>query len=415
MTTAINPEMMLMMQYLSNAGSAISQGQPMAPALNQVTNQAITNQSLIKLLQTMLGGGEGSLPAGAKITADRDNFSMKLPTGSLGGWGGEGGGFGADKTLAQNRQIPQAQVPQAQVPQAQIPQGGTASTPHDSLSLKGMGPWQLNPSSSPLGALSVADLAGLTPKDIFQAMQFKFAQDEMVQKRRTDAVDATYKEALTLQALESIGTSRTNAQTSRLKALTELQKTLRSAPLTVPGLGGVTLDEWNALDTKTKAYSYYAYDAQLRKEQVMPYNEWSQQTNEPTAKQLYDLAVEDPAFGEWLTKYQESGATRITMGEKVETRRAFADVDAETYFTDPKGMIKDVQAWINDTTQRVQWAIEDTEQGQQRKKAEMSAQFIRGKINSAGGKVRDIKVDGRTMIWTVEWPDGNVREVKYDF
>jgi len=390
----MDPRMMMMMQYLSGAGSAISQGNPMGPALDQVTQQNITNQSFMKLLQTLLGGD--SLPAGAKISADRDNFSMKLPTSTLGGLGE--GGFAADKNLVQGRRIPQAQMPN--IP-AQQPQGGLSPL--------------VNPSSSPLGALSVADLAGLTPQHISQALQFKFHQDQMEQKKITDATDMTYKEALTLQALESIGTSRTNAQTARLKALTELQKSLRTSPLSVPGLGKVSLDEWNALDTKTKAYSYYAFDAKSKDEEIMPYNEWSQQINDPTAKQLYDLAVEDPAFGEWLTRYQESGATRISLGEKVETREAFADVDARKFFTDPKGMANDVGKWIDDTTQRVQWALEDTEIDRQRKKAEMSAQYIRGKITSAGGEVKNIKVDGRTMIWTVKWPDGKTSEVKYEF
>jgi len=63
----INPNLLL--QYLSGAGSALAQGQPIAPALGQITQQNITAQSYAGLLQRILGGG-------GKMTLDKDKFNL---------------------------------------------------------------------------------------------------------------------------------------------------------------------------------------------------------------------------------------------------------------------------------------------------------------------------------------------------
>lgn len=59
----------LLMQYLSGAGAAMSQGESIAPALNQITQQSIASQSYAGLLQQILGGG-------GKMTLDKDKFSL---------------------------------------------------------------------------------------------------------------------------------------------------------------------------------------------------------------------------------------------------------------------------------------------------------------------------------------------------
>jgi len=59
----------MLMQYLSAGGAAMSQGQQMAPALNQITQQNIQSQSYAGLLQQILGGG-------GKMTMDKDKFSL---------------------------------------------------------------------------------------------------------------------------------------------------------------------------------------------------------------------------------------------------------------------------------------------------------------------------------------------------
>ena len=72
---------MLLMQYLGNAGAAMSEGKPVGSALNQVTQQSISSQNYMKLLQKMLGG---EVPAGGKLTMDEKGMKLDVPKTALG-------------------------------------------------------------------------------------------------------------------------------------------------------------------------------------------------------------------------------------------------------------------------------------------------------------------------------------------
>ena len=242
---------------------------------------------------------------------------------------------------------------------------------------------------------------------ISDAVKIGQNQQQLGQKKLTDVVDTIYKSAL-IQNMQS------SAETSRLNAQTALAKSLRQAPLEVPGKGKISLDEWNALDTKTKAYSYYAFDAGQRGEEVIPYDEWSRQTNSPTAFDLYNLAKDDPEFQNWLTEYRQSGATRISLGEKVETKRALTEVENINYFTDPKGGLQDdLNKYLSSPEVRDELLqFYDDPTGREIAKVRAKENFAVSKIKSSGGKIVDQKLDGRDFVWTVEWPNGDTTEVR---
>jgi len=238
---------------------------------------------------------------------------------------------------------------------------------------------------------------------ISSALQIGQTQQQIRQKRLTDVVDTVYKKAL----IENMGMT---AATAKLKAETALAKSLRKSPLEVPGRGLVTLDEWRTLDTKTKAYSYYAFDAQRRDEEVISYNEWSKQTDTPTAFDLYKLAEDDPEFNEWLTKYRRAGA--ISIGQTVERARALADVKAEKYLTDPKGLSKDINKYKNSNVFRdIMLQIDDPVEGQ-RKSEELIIDFVDDKIKVTGGKILKSGYDGDDLVWIVKTKTGETVEIR---
>ena len=87
----------LLMQYLSGAGGAMASGQPVAPALNQITqqnigaqSQAALNKRYMGMIGKMLGGGE--VPAGGKFTREEKGTKIELPAG-LGSLGEQDSGF----------------------------------------------------------------------------------------------------------------------------------------------------------------------------------------------------------------------------------------------------------------------------------------------------------------------------------
>lgn len=232
-------------------------------------------------------------------------------------------------------------------------------------------------------------------------------QQQINQKKMTDVVDMVYKKELIQNMRRTSGTARLNAER-------QLAESLRRAPLNVPGMGNVTLDAWKSLDTKTKAYSYYAFNAKENDEAIMPYNEWDKQTTEPTAHELYELATKDPEFDKWLTGYRKSGATRISIGEKVETAGALADVKTVKYFTDPKGgLSSDINKHLgsDEVQNRLIQYYGEPEKLEQEKIREKESYTV-SKIKSAGGKIIDQKIEGRDFVWTVEWPNGKTTEVR---
>ena len=165
----------LLLQYLSGAGEAISAGQPVGPELNKITQQELlsraatkkqmtTTENFNKLLGQMLSGG-------GKLSLDKDNLSIKAPTSALN-----------QMSLNDEQEAPSL-----------INQSGNLPTllkgtmPNENQELLNI----LNPSSSPLDIPS-ADLAGLTPEHIVQALQLKFMQDKLRQAPRVDPLDQPF-------------------------------------------------------------------------------------------------------------------------------------------------------------------------------------------------------------------------------
>lgn len=210
----------LFLQYLAGAGEDIGSGNAIGTNVNKVTNQSISNQNFMKLLQKMLGG---QIPEGGKIEVSDTGMKMSVPSTAY---------------------SPMAQTAAGKVPQASAPvQQPAMENPF------------INPSYSSAG-ISASDLAGLSPEMISQALQFKMTQDELKNKSIMDVVEMQYKRALTEQANANAEANRrpkdtrTNEQ-KNYEYYVEQQRKLGQTPKTI--------DQWDS-DTKTahqKDYEYY--------------------------------------------------------------------------------------------------------------------------------------------------------------
>lgn len=323
-----NPDLL---SYMSALGGQLGGGEGSVPgALDKMTQQMISAQQFRSLLGEWLGGG-------AKLTMDKDMVDIKVPQSALGegGFAGLGIGNPGSYTGAQTQGTATQQVPasaagtQTQTQPQQI-QGGLGNL-QNMLMMQ-----MLNPSASPLNMN--ASLAGLTPQDIASAFQLKLGHEQLQQKRFSDV-------AAMLNQQQLVGQKEADRQL-------EIQKMFRRAPLEVPGMGNITLDEWKALDTKTKAYSYYAYDAKMRGEEVMPFNEWNQQVDEPTVKQIYDIAQGDKAFEDFYFRSKEAGAPKIDVGERAFESRVgslAAKIHDPEFYSNVLGMVieRNKRAWYN--------------------------------------------------------------------
>ena len=360
----------LFLQYLAGAGGALSKGENVGGAIGNITQQNIASQNYAKMLQSMLGG----MPTGAKLSGDRDNLSIKLPTSTLGDMGATGGMTGMNSGMGST-------APTAPI----APQGTTSNT---NISQNNSMRSLLNPSPSPLGNMSPADLAGLTPGDISQAV-------------------GLYQEHQKFNLAED-------------KLNTKLSAASPGAPLEVPGIGKVSFEQWKSLDASTKAYSYYAFNAETRGEEVLSINEWKNQVDEPTQFELYNLGLKDPEFAKWLLKSKRAGATRISIGEKVETAEALQNVKNIGYFTDPKGISKDIEKYmaspnIEDQLIQIEPDAVDASGNNvlQKTKAKMAEEFIDDKIISAGGTITNKEIVNGAYVWTFKDKNGKIRKVNH--
>jgi len=356
----------LFLQYLSGAGGAISQGQPIGPTLNDITQQNISSQSYMKLLQKLLGGG-------GKMTLDKDTMNIKAPVSALQETQDQGqtsglGSIGANSQVAST-------TPQVNPTGVINPSVG----PPESASQNG--PVNL----SALADISPSDLAGLSPQDISNAL--------------SGAIDTKYR-----QALISESEARTEAATPSVTVPETSIKLTRSQYL-----------DWYktaSKDERTAAIKEYEY----AKDQGFEGNfEDFQDKAKTTNQKDYKLAVEggyEGGFNEWLHQMRRAGATRISLGEKVETAEALGQVKSKQYFTDPKGLSQDVDKYID--TEEVQNELFTVDPSlRERTKVQKKEQYIRNRIIGSGGEIQDAKLEGRNFIFTVKWPDGKTSEVRY--
>lgn len=369
----------LLLQYLAAAGQDIGSGSQLGTNVNQVTNQAITAQNYAKLLRGLLSNG-------GKVSMDSENVSIKAPAKAF-----EPGATG--QAIEQNVGVPTS------------PTTPTRTADQNSLlSSLLLGGGAENPSASPLGIgeIPASDLAGLTPKDISSALQFKFAQEEMSQQKARDAVDRLYK-------LSQISQGQAATEIAQSKELRAWEELFRNAPLEVPGLGQLSLDTWEKLPTDVKAYSYYAFTATQAGEDVLSYNEFKQQADPSSLVQYYNLAKEDPEFKKFYFEAKKAGATQISIGEKVETKKALSWVDFQNNLAKDVSKFKESEAF--------QDAIFEYEPGTPEEsdaKALAVADYVENQLLNRGRVVGKELTDEGVMTWTIVTNTGKVETIRYD-
>ena len=292
-----NPlENKMLLYYINALGSGLANKDDPMQAVAGVTQQTIATQSYMNLIKQMLSGGD------AKFSTDGKKFKLDGPSALL----------GDVSELSKEQKVPFAGAPSGTA--MNVP-GGQLETSQDLLRQM-----FLNPSASPLD-ISGADLVGLTPENISQALQLRFMGEELERRRLSD--------------------------------LREMMVPTPVAPIQLPGVGRLSLKQWQSLPTKERSYAYYVFTEKQRGDEPLEYEEWTAETDAPTQKQLYDIGKEDPEFAKWLTKYKEAGAIKIDIaGREVEKGlgKGQARVIAPGYAQEIReGLMKDRTNWPSES------------------------------------------------------------------
>ena len=271
----------LFLQMLAAGGQDIAETGTFGKNLSGAVQQNIATQNYAKILQKILAGEV----EGGKATMSDKGLAINVPKSALdfGKGTGEypGGSFGS-------------------------PAGAKETVPQEAMDL-------VNPSPGPLGTSPGAGLAGLTTKDLSSLLQGAMGVEALGQKRITDVADVLYKGALTDQAA---------AIAARTKAGPPLD---RPFPVGVPGVGSVTLRQWNTLPADDKEYAIYVHAAtELGDEDIMSKQEWL--ATDPTEREKFiRAALKDPKIMAAAKDLARSGATILDLG----TYRARAKIKGE--------------------------------------------------------------------------------------
>ena len=262
----------LLLQYISGAGAEIGGPGSFAAGLNKMTQQNIaaqsmhkTNQGYIKMLRTML-------EKGGKMSLDKDNINIKAPANMFGGGEGDGPGGGVDHRMMTG--LLEGSGPGGGIdPRA----GGVPQQYAD----PGVQPVEesrnvLNPSPSPLG-VNAADLAGLTPENVSQALSGALGVEGLRQRTIAGVEESAYRRAATRQ-LEA----QTRAATPSIK---------------IPG-SDITLTEsafidWYKASTKDdRTAAIKGYEYAVDQGYKGSFQKWTTDLAEASGKTLNEILTE---------------------------------------------------------------------------------------------------------------------------
>lgn len=361
--------MNLIMQYLSGMGASLNPD-PWVQSLNQMTQQNIQAQNQANLIDMYKNILSGKVP-GAKANLSEKGMNLTLPSNAL-SLGGEGGPAGQMGQMGQITSPRRAFPVSSNVPAEQTGGGGFL----DKI---------LNPSGSQPGSGTIppSALAGLSAQDVSAALSGALNIEQLRQRQIMNMASAGK-----VDPLES------------------------EFPIPHPEAGAITQRQWSSLPTEEREFSAYVHAA---KKLGAPKNELTRKffsSLEPTDReQFLRAAMEDPKLMTAAQELAKSGATRITLGEKLAEKKAFAELGGQLYFKDPD-WVGDLSKHMSSKGVRSSVLFSETPEIA---KSQEKIKFIEAKISAGGGTVQEVKFadDGKTMIWTIKWPSGDIEEIKY--
>ena len=433
----VNPMLIQYLTGLSNDlsayGADTSKGMQFG-GINKVTNDNIKAQGFMKLLKQAMG------PDSSKVTIDGKGIGITAPNDSelfkqiL---GDDIAGLAPPPVAGSE---PVASAPAAAPAQASQP------------SAQPVVPNPFMPSAPNLN-VNPTDLAGLTPENIMAVIGAKQQQDQIKLQSYRDLVDSIYKGS-------AMGETALNAPVERrLKGAQadKYEQDVADAPTDKAYKEALTNKAKQDMENDRPIYQvpdspvvlnakdWIAYQKMNKETQTADIKnfEYAQQQGftgglmdfkdaaKTTHKKDYDEAVKTGykgTFNTWLTDMAKAGA--INLGDLMHKESELTKLQGEKYFANPDWTTdlqrhigsKDIQNRISDvqipdlgpkaTKEEKQKAYRDVTA---KERAKVNIEFIEGKIAAGGGKVianPTMDKDGKTVTWKVQWPTGNITEVK---
>ena len=131
---------------------------------------------------------------------------------------------------------------------------------------------------------------------------------------------------------------------------------------------------------------------------------------EPSAREKYLRSLmADPKLKDIAIELARAGA--INLSDKVEEKKVLSELGGQTYFNNPK-WVDDVQKQVATFDKDQAWLLPEKDRPLARSKVVVRA--VEDKIAAGNGTIKTVVMDkdNRTMVWTVQWPSGDIKTIK---
>ena len=341
------------------------------------------------MMQKWLGGG-------ASIKLDKDTFKLDMPTTAF----SQGLGGATSNTLTNTPSgISSPDLQKAVMaaspntgPSESVQTGNGGMQSALPLLFKSMlGGSGLGPSNS-LPEIPLTGLVGLTPDHLAQVMKMKMMQEQLGQNQQEI-------NAKNLNSLLDY-----NAQMSNIN---------QQAPVTVPGLGPVSLEFWKSMPSDDREYAlYYSMATKLGDSDIMSRNEYLNQA--PTDREKFLRAyMKDPELKTAALELARESRTSISLGEKLQYAKKVEEIRNRSDLNSTKLASYVNSKWAASPDAKDLWEIDDPKK-RALTEIKVKKKLVEEYISSTGGKVIDTDYEGdNIIIYKVKFSDGDEMEVRY--
>lgn len=310
-----------MINMMGGAGPWIASG-GRNPALLQnmvnQSNQSFATQQNLNILQKMLADPGNNAQS---MTITPQGTTIKLGAPDATGTGGAGANAGAPNQQSNTQQQNPSMASSGPVMNDQT------AMQLMSLITGGVG----NPTFEALQGLNPSDVYGMSPTQINQAVGFKFQQEQMGRQAVRDYFNNLYRQ-------QDIAERRRGTDLNIVKEMRMQRESDRTGPH-----GLMNLDVYKAQTEAMKNYMKKNLSRAMAGEEVESFEDYLA-TQPTSAYRDYKLGEADPGFREYDVQRNKSLGTNITIGQKVDQKKAMAAVEAQIGSTERYMEIRDSDA-----------------------------------------------------------------------
>ena len=124
--------------------------------------------------------------------------------------------------------------------------------------------------------------------------------------------------------------------------------------------------------------------------------------------------MKDPKLMAGLKELAKAGATRISLGQKLEEKLAFSEIEGQLRFRGTKWK-KELDKYLESMRTVLFMASPEGGRGAKEARSKGAVDWIEKEITSGSkpGKIIASRIENGMAIWTVQWPSGDKEEIKY--